>query len=65
MCHSTGLPPISIIGLGRIVVSSLIRVPRPPARMTAFMELGDVVNWWFVEDTSNESRRNGQTRLLR
>ena len=31
-----GLPPISIIGFGLSVDSSLIRVPRPPARMTAF-----------------------------
>ena len=37
MCQRIGLPPISTIGFGRTSVSSLIRVPRPPARMTAFM----------------------------
>src|SRR5271163_3868878 len=36
MCHSIGLPPISTMGLGRTVVSSLSREPRPPARITAF-----------------------------
>src|SRR5450631_3842182 len=36
MCHSTGLPPISIIGLGFTDVSSLMRVPNPPASITAF-----------------------------
>src|ERR1700722_17015228 len=29
---------MSTMGLGRTVVSSLSRVPRPPARMTAFTE---------------------------
>src|SRR4051794_22511364 len=37
MCHRIGLPPISTIGLGRTVVSSLRRVPNPPARMTVFI----------------------------
>src|ERR1700679_3256486 len=37
MCQITGLPPISTIGLGRTAVSSAIRVPRPPARITAFI----------------------------
>src|SRR5215207_8717071 len=36
MCQRIGLPPISTIGLGFSVVSSLSREPRPPARMTAF-----------------------------
>ena len=31
------LLPISTIGFGRVEVSSLMRVPKPPARMTAFM----------------------------
>ena len=34
---SIGMPPISTMGLGRRWVSSEIRVPSPPARMTAFM----------------------------
>jgi dTDP-4-amino-4,6-dideoxygalactose transaminase len=37
MCHSIGLPPISTIGLGRTVVSSLSLEPNPPARITAFI----------------------------
>src|SRR4051812_26576369 len=37
MCQRIGSPPISTIGLGRSDVSSLRRVPRPPARMTTFM----------------------------
>src|ERR1700724_2281055 len=36
MAHRGGPPPISTIGLGRIEVSSLSRVPRPPARIMAF-----------------------------
>src|ERR687896_975674 len=36
MCQRIGRPPISIIGFGRTSVSSLMRVPRPPARITAF-----------------------------
>src|SRR5580692_4588939 len=38
MCHRIGMPPMSTIGLGRTVVSSLSRVPRPPARITAFTD---------------------------
>src|SRR5215212_5031579 len=37
MCQRIGRPPISTIGFGRTVLSSEIRVPKPPARMTAFM----------------------------
>jgi hypothetical protein len=37
-CQRIGFPPISTIGFGRDEVSSLMRVPRPPARMTHFME---------------------------
>src|SRR5215210_3488174 len=36
MCHKIGRPPISTMGFGLRVVSSDIRVPSPPARMTAF-----------------------------
>src|SRR3954464_6582468 len=35
-CHRSGFAPISIIGFGFDSVSSLSRVPRPPARITAF-----------------------------
>jgi hypothetical protein len=37
MCHKIGFPPISTIGFGREELSSAIRVPKPPARMTAFI----------------------------
>jgi hypothetical protein len=37
ICQRIGLPPISIIGFGRAVVSSDIRVPRPPAGIAAFI----------------------------
>ncbi len=37
MCHKIGLPPISIIGFGRACDSSDIRVPTPPAKITAFI----------------------------
>lgn len=36
-CHKIGLPPISTIGFGLTDVSSLIRVPSPPANITAFI----------------------------
>ena len=36
MCQRIGIPPISTIGFGRMLVSSLSRVPIPPARMTVF-----------------------------
>src|SRR5260370_23605515 len=37
MCHRFVFPPISTIGLGRTVVSSAKRVPKPPARITVFI----------------------------
>src|SRR3989339_1463666 len=37
MCQRIGFPPISTMGLGFRSVSSEIRVPKPPARMTACM----------------------------
>jgi hypothetical protein len=39
MCQMIGRPPISTIGFGRIAVSSLSLVPRPPANTTTFMEI--------------------------
>src|SRR4051812_43644543 len=39
MCQRSGRPPMSIIGLGRDTVSSVIRLPTPPARITAFTAL--------------------------
>src|SRR5262245_3096414 len=37
MCHKIGLPPISTIGFGLRWDSSDMRVPIPPARITAFI----------------------------
>src|SRR3990167_561757 len=37
MCQRIGFPPISTIGFGLRCVSSLMRVPKPPARITAFI----------------------------
>src|SRR5581483_11305593 len=42
MCHRMGRPPISIIGFGLRWLSSEMRVPRPPARITVFMRLSSV-----------------------
>ncbi len=42
MCQMIGLPPISIMGLGRKWDSSLIRVPNPPARMTVFIDSPEI-----------------------
>src|SRR4030095_4970167 len=39
MCQRIGLPPISTIGFGRMCDSSLILVPRPPARITTFINV--------------------------
>src|SRR5713226_3756615 len=39
ICQRIGRPPISISGFGRVAVSSPIRVPLPPASMTAFIAL--------------------------
>src|SRR4051794_7506515 len=38
MCQRIGRPPISTSGFGIMAVSSLIRVPNPPARITTFMK---------------------------
>src|SRR5690606_4429262 len=40
-----GLPPISTIGLGRTPLSSLIRVPYPPARITTFIFVCFKLKW--------------------
>src|SRR3954462_8743147 len=41
MCQRIGFLPLSPIGLGLTVVSSLRREPRPPARITAFIGRAD------------------------
>ena len=57
MCQRIGLPPISTIGFGRVAVSSLRRVPRPPARMTAFIGEPSRQNYAAAEHT-NASEKN-------
>ena len=49
MCQRIGWSPISIIGLGFKWLSSEIRVPYPPARMTTFMKTPPkpVIDWTF------------------
>src|SRR5688572_8234002 len=42
MCQRIGLPPISIMGFGRLALSSEMRVPSPPARITAFMIASEI-----------------------
>ena len=37
MCHRIGCSPIGIIGLGFRQLSSLMRVPKPPAKITIFI----------------------------
>ena len=37
MCQRIGFSPISTMGFGRIALSSVIRVPYPPASMTVFI----------------------------
>src|SRR6186997_1921285 len=57
MCHRIGLAPISIIGLGLRCVSSEIRVPSPPARITAFIP---VSSGSWPRDRSLARRVRGQ-----
>ena len=37
ICHKIGCSPISIMGLGFKWLSSEMRVPNPPAKMTTFI----------------------------
>ncbi len=39
MCQRIGRPPISIIGFGIRWVASPIRTPRPPQKITTFIDL--------------------------
>lgn len=57
ICQIIGLPPISTMGFGLISVSSLIRVPNPPAKMTTFIACKLAQNYWKIiyEKVSNLS----------
>ena len=50
ICHKIGLPPISTMGLGLRWVSSERRVPKPPAKMTAFITLAPL----FLYDSERD-----------
>lgn len=39
ICQIIGIPPTSTIGFGRTEVSSPKRVPKPPARMAAWIAM--------------------------
>ena len=56
MCQRSGSPPIRTIGLGRYSVSSRMRVPKPPARITAFISLNNI---GLAEYPSDEARSRG------
>ena len=61
MCHKMGLPPTSIIGFGLEELSSEIRVPKPPARMTAFID----TLWNLIElDNVKVCSKCGESKLL-
>src|SRR5258706_5957569 len=60
MCQRIGFPPTSTIGFGRNSVSSRSRVPRPPARMTAFIQLPSSGRWYrcqLEEELVGKERR--------
>ena len=62
-----GCPPISTIGLGRTALSSLMRVPKPPARMTACMVrmvLSVKMQRAYSRDEQKPSTKN-DTRTIR
>ena len=62
MCHRIGFPPISIMGLGLRWVSSEMRVPRPPAKMTVFIENNPVLQHSHVACNwlTNQKRYSSQ-----
>jgi len=52
MCHKIGLSPILIRGFGLSAVSSLIRVPNPPAKITALILSPEKVQYLYKYDLS-------------
>lgn len=77
MCQRIGLPPISTIGFGFVAVSSLMRVPRPPAKSTAltlplFISSSSEITHFGYSLSSNQQDRSisvagapHKTRFLR
>src|SRR5687768_12572942 len=54
MCHRIGCPPISTSGLGFVMLSSLMRVPWPPARITTFMPTPPSVESWPASQSTHD-----------
>src|SRR5215469_7367483 len=63
MCQRIGLPPISIIGFGLRCDSSEIRVPRPPASMTAFIIVLTMTR--RTRDANDQRKTGPSARALR
>src|ERR1700743_2519413 len=61
ICQRIGRPPISTIGFGLTVVSSEIRLPKPPANNTTFIHPPEnayglyVKHVWSCNDSSGAS----------
>src|SRR5258708_6217587 len=68
MCQRMGRPPISTIGLGRMDVSSLSRVPKPPARIMSFTHTSgagfDCVACARIRDRSRDPRAAKRKMLM-
>ena len=58
MCQRIGRPPISTIGFGLMLVSSAMRVPLPPARMTALTPWLGEHHARFLEMSADGRRRH-------
>src|SRR5438874_2031860 len=60
MCQRMGFPPISTMGFGLTAVSSVRRVPTPPARITAFIDERRLVGAAAGEDNRDRHAENSQ-----
>src|SRR5438445_1247439 len=70
ICQMIGLPPISIMGLGLTTVSSASLVPWPPANMTTFMPISNIITRCSVTQeligySLHDFRQNGKYDLTR
>ena len=64
MCQRIGLPPISIIGFGMRWVSSPMRTPRPPQKMTTFTGFGPTWSSWGVHRVASVEHELDSARAL-
>src|SRR5438874_12795209 len=64
-CHRIGRSPISTIGLGLCAVSSDMRVPYPPARITTFIKppRGRAFSLGFTPYANSPSKEAGKPSL--